>query len=123
LSPVASESVAARLCGFRNAVAELIEATAARDRLPSPRPGTLLSAINEEHGALKELLVSSVQDEKLPLRTMVERLDLLRHLRLLAEQCESAWRRLSSGGLAQKYPEEAATGEPGSDEQLHEAGT
>jgi phosphate:Na+ symporter len=101
LSPVADETVAARLTGFRIKVGDLIRATVHQQSDPSLPPDVLLRDIKADYVELKDLLVFSAQEEQLSLGTMVDRLDLIRDLYSIAVQCESASRRLVSIDEAQ----------------------
>ena len=96
LSPVADESVAARLTGFRIKVGDLVQATVDQQGDSSLPPDALLRDIKADYAELKDLLVYSAQEEQLSLGTMVDRLDLIRDLYSIAVQCESASRRLLS---------------------------
>jgi phosphate:Na+ symporter len=96
LAPIENKVVARELNEFRKSVQRLLNATATSRGESSPDAEELLRNIGDDYAKLKELLVNSVQDEQLPMRTMLERLDLIRDLHRIALQSESAARRLSS---------------------------
>jgi phosphate:Na+ symporter len=96
LQPVAVESIAGDLSGFRGRVWNLLETIGDDKGESNAHAVDLIDAINEEYRSLKERLVRSAQDDQLPTRIMIDRLDLFRDIHRMGLQYVSAMRRLSS---------------------------